>query len=105
MNFFVPSLLSRYLVQSFHILIGNLFISFFSNHVIYFATGTDVAENMEEWYEDIMDLCLLLERAEKHVIMAASLHQKLLNTPRLFSAFFSNYANLEKQKKSTAEVR
>jgi hypothetical protein len=66
--------------------------------------GTEVAENMEEWYGDIMDLCLLLEKAEKHVIMAASFHQKLRSTPRLFSAFFSSYAKLEKQMKSTAEV-
>lgn len=64
----------------------------------------DIAENLEEWYTDIMNLCSLLEKTEKHVIMAASFHQKLPSTPRLFSAFFNNYISLEKQRKSFPQV-
>ncbi|MCO5546779.1 hypothetical protein L7F22_000215 [Adiantum nelumboides] len=64
-----------------------------------------VTENMEDWRTDIMQLCLLLEKTEKHVIMAASIYQKLPDSPRLFSNLFSNYITLEKQSKLLQEIQ
>ncbi|MCO5577158.1 hypothetical protein L7F22_030982 [Adiantum nelumboides] len=64
-----------------------------------------VTENMEDWRTDIVQLCLLLEKTEKHVIMAASIYQKLPDSPRLFSNLFSNYITLEKQSKLLQEVK
>ncbi|KAI5060135.1 hypothetical protein GOP47_0024555 [Adiantum capillus-veneris] len=65
----------------------------------------DVTENMEDWRTDIMELCLLLEKSEKHVIMAASFYQKLPDAHRLFSNLLSNYINLEKQRNLVQEVK
>lgn len=64
----------------------------------------DVAENMDDWFADMTELCSLLEKTEKHVIMAASLHKKLPNTPRLFSTLLKSYITLEKQRKPLSEV-
>lgn len=65
----------------------------------------NVAEHLDDWCIDILELCTLLERTEKHVIMAASFYQKLPHTPRLFSNLLSNYINLEKQTKVPQEVK
>lgn len=65
----------------------------------------DVAENMNDWFADMTGLCSLLEKTEKHVIMAASLHKKLPNTPRLFSSLLQSYISLEKQRKPFSEVK
>eukprot|EP00250_Pteridium_aquilinum_P017952 c23859_g4_i1 orf=95-2845(-) len=65
----------------------------------------DIAENIEDWHTDITELCSLLEKTEKHVIMAASFYQKLPNTPRLFSTLLTNYINLDKQTKPLPEVK
>lgn len=65
----------------------------------------DVIENMDDWYTDIRELCSLLEKTEKHVIMAASFYKKLPDTPRLFSTLLTNYISLEKQRKPFPEVK
>lgn len=54
------------------------------------VNDVELGENSEDWHTDIMNLCILLENAEKHAIMAASLYQKLPNAPRLFPAVFNN---------------
>lgn len=62
-------------------------------------SDTMFAENLEDWHTDLMNLCALLEKTEKHVIMAASLYQKLPNAPRLYTAISNNYIKLQRVEK------
>ncbi|GLU02575.1 hypothetical protein SLE2022_198210 [Rubroshorea leprosula] len=44
-----------------------------------------------EIFEDLRRLCVVFEHVEKLLTLAASLHRKFLNAPRLSEAFFSDY--------------
>uniref|UniRef100_A0A1D1YA05 Rab3 GTPase-activating protein catalytic subunit n=1 Tax=Anthurium amnicola TaxID=1678845 RepID=A0A1D1YA05_9ARAE len=52
--------------------------------------GNNVADRAE-LIGDLMRLCTVLEHVEKLVIFAASIHHKLVDTPRLYQALFSDY--------------
>lgn len=46
-----------------------------------------------EIIEDLRRLCVVLEHVEKLLTVAASLHRKFLQAPRLSEAIFSDYYN------------
>lgn len=50
---------------------------------------------------DLKQLCLVFQRIEKLVILAASIHRKLLKAPRLSEAIFSGYFNFYLPKMGT----
>ncbi|MQL72119.1 hypothetical protein Taro_004449 [Colocasia esculenta] len=54
--------------------------------------GNYVADRAE-LIGDLMRLCAVFEHVEKLVVFAASIHRKLVHTPRLCQAIFSDYYN------------
>nr|XP_010921006.1 rab3 GTPase-activating protein catalytic subunit isoform X1 [Elaeis guineensis] len=57
--------------------------------------------NKAELIGDLKQLCLVFEHIEKLVILAASIHRKLLKAPRLSEAIFSDYFNFYLPKMGT----
>lgn len=53
---------------------------------------------------DLMQLCRVFEHIEKLLILAASVHRKLLDAPRLSEALFSDYFNFYLPKMGTSSA-
>ena len=46
-----------------------------------------------ETIEDLRRLCVVFEHVEKLLTLAASLHRKFIQAPRVYEAIFSDYYN------------
>lgn len=57
-----------------------------------------------EIFEDLRRLCGILEHVEKLLTVAASLHRKFLQAPRLSEAIFSDYYNFYLPRMRTGSV-
>lgn len=57
-----------------------------------------------EIIDDLRRLCGVLEHIEKLLTIAASLHRKFLQAPRLSEAIFSDYYNFFLPRMGTASV-
>ena len=53
---------------------------------------------------DLLQLCRVFEHIEKLLILAASVHRKLLDVPRLSEAIFNDYFNFYLPKMGTTSV-
>ncbi|KAK1321416.1 hypothetical protein QJS10_CPA03g01126 [Acorus calamus] len=58
----------------------------------------------DELIDDLKRLCLVFEHIEKLVMLAASMHRRLLNVPRLCEAIFSDYFNFYIPKMGTSST-
>eukprot|EP00268_Persea_americana_P035481 TRINITY_DN3502_c0_g1_i5.p1 TRINITY_DN3502_c0_g1~~TRINITY_DN3502_c0_g1_i5.p1 ORF type:complete len:943 (-),score=213.41 TRINITY_DN3502_c0_g1_i5:521-3349(-) len=57
-----------------------------------------------ELIDDLKRLCLVFEHVEQLLILAASLHRKLLSAPRLSKAIFADYYNFYLPRMGTSSV-
>ena len=70
---------------------------------IVFMAANRVSGNSET-IEDLRRLCVIFEHAEKLLTLAASLHRKFLQAPRLSETIFSDYYNFYLPRMGTAST-
>lgn len=59
---------------------------------------------LSEIIEDLRRLCVVFEHVEKLLTVAASLHRKFLQAPRLSEVIFSDYYNFYQPKMGSGSV-
>lgn len=59
---------------------------------------------LTEIIEDLRRLCVVFEHVEKLLTVAASLHRKFLQVPRLSEVIFSDYYNFYQPKMGSGSV-
>jgi len=66
-------------------------------------SGNHLAEK-SELIGELLQLCRVFEHIEKLLILAASIHRKLLDAPRLSGAIFNDYFNFYLPKMGTTSA-